>query len=259
MHIELLSASATAAAAAGSAAAAVAGDSLVVKNGRGRIALVALWAHLQSSGFIQLSTPTAHDTTRGYRTDVPAAELDQRLPIGIDFEVQAQETLSVTIAEAAVVGDVGIVSALVHYADLPGMAQRLITWSQFQSRLDKLTSLAVTITGAAAGYTGAELITAESDLLRANRDYALLGMSTDVECAALTVIGPDTGNVRLGVPGVSDDSNYGQSFFGLISRAHDMPAIPVINSGNKASTLVGILQNENNVSPRVTLLLGLMK
>jgi len=108
------------------------------------------------------------------------------------------------------------------------------------------------------GPAGGELITADSDLLIANRDYALLGATcrTRVHCIALS--GPDTGNDKIGVPGMLR-AEVASQFFRLLSIAHGLPLIPVINSGNKSSTSLFVATDENAGTFVVTLHLALLK
>jgi hypothetical protein len=252
MHTELISFSAT-------AAAPFTGDSLTIKNSRGRAFILDAWTQFQADGYLQLVYPTAHDTTRGFRQVVESANIDSVLPAGVALEVQPQELISATIAGSATAGDVDIACMLVHYPDLPGVTSRAIGWERLMTAAETLLTVQMTVTGAATGYTGAELITAESDLLRANRDYAIIGATTNVACAALTIIGPDTGYQRIAVPGQATDADVGRDYFATLSRAFQLPLIPVINSGNKSSTYIGIVQNENNVSPAISLTLALLK
>lgn len=258
MHIELVSFSATAPGSGGAAAAALAGDSLVVKNGIGPAHIVAWWADHQTAGSQQLSFPSGHDTTRGIRQRVRAGEVDQLLPEGISVPVQPQETLGITIAGSATAGDVEIGSMLLLYPDLPGSGFRGITFEELLRRKAKLVTVDVTLTGAAAGYTGSEAINAETDLLLANRDYAVLGGHVSAESATIAIAGPDTGNVRIGFPANDLEPEMGTNFFPRLARAFQAPIIPVINSGNKANTLVSFVQDENNISPGVTLMLALL-
>ena len=261
MHIELLSYFTTAAGASGAAAAAVSGDSLVVKNcnlAKGPAQVLNWWPSNQAAGFHQLTFPSGHDTTRGIRERVRITEIDLLLPLGIGFPVQPQETISATIGGSATAGDVETGSLLLFYPDLPGVTQRTIDWPTLQKRLLKITTVDMAITGAAAGYTGSAALNSIIDLLMANQDYALLGITTSLATGAVTVKGPDTGNVRVGVPGNATFTDIGIDFFCYMARAFGLPIIPVINSGNKASTFVEILQNENNITPTVTLMLGLL-
>lgn len=259
MHFEIVTATATAPS-TGAAAAAVTGDSLTVKNGKSKVRALALWATLQATaGFAQIASPSGHDTTRGHRVGVPASSTEQLLPLGVSMPLQAQEAMSVQLAGSATAGDVEQWSALVAYDDLPGVNARLMKWGQFKSQVEKLTTIEASITSAAGpGYSGEETIDTDSNLLMANRDYAVLGMSCRTRVHAITLIGPDTSNTRIGCPGTArlDETNQ---FFGLLARAFDDAVIPIINSGNRSSTKVGVHTDENAGTFVVTLHLGLLK
>jgi len=261
MHTELTCWSATAPGSSGAAATALTGDSLTIKNNRGIAgpAIIALWGMQQTSGWQQIAFPSGHDTTRGYRYGVEAGDTYERLPRGIEIPITAQELMTITIAGSATAGDVELGCALLHYPDLPGVDSRTLTWNQLNQKFEKLTTVFATVTGAAAGYTGAELINAESDLLLANRDYAILGGSTTVDCAAVTIIGPDTGYTRIGFPGADQVADLSNDFFCDLARTCDKSLIPVMNSGNRNATSIGIVQDENNVSAIVTLYLALLR
>jgi hypothetical protein len=259
MHIEILSYSATQPN-TGAAAAAFTGDSLTIKNDRSKDGpeILSIWAFNQVEGFHQVAFPTGHDTTRGWRTVVEATDITDRLDLGISMPVTAQELLTITIAGSNTAGDVETGHMLLHYRDLPGIDQRNLTWPQVQRRREKLTTIQATITGSGAGYSGTELITADSDLLLANRDYALLGIETVTPVGAVWLTGPDTGNVRVGVPGNALRPDLAGAYFAVLSRAYDLATIPVINSGNRASTSIGVAMNENAGSTIVSLNLVLL-
>jgi len=257
MNLELVSYSATQPN-TGLAATAVTGDSLVVKNSRSRAAILGMWAQNQVAGFHQIIAPSLHDTTRNYRVNVNATEIDPRIPHGMSIQPQPQETLSIQIAGSNVAGDVEQGCLLVYYKDLPGVEARMISYSELQKKTQVLTTVSATLTGAATGYTGIELINAESDLLRANRDYAVLGATTSLDCGAVCMSGPDFGNVRIGVPGDASDNDFCAEYFCQLSRWFGMSLIPVFNSGNRNSMNLSFLQNENNISPLVTWYLALL-
>lgn len=258
MHIETVSFQATQPN-TGAAAAAVTGDSLIIKNSKGPATILQSWGFNQVDGFQQYVWPSAHDTTRGFRADIEAVSPNFRMTMGVGAQVEPQETMTITIAGSNTAGDVESGQMLILYDDLPGVTSRLMRWSELVRRVDKITTISATLTGAGAGvYTGAELITAESDLLRANRDYAVLGMTTNVGCAGVSLRGPDTGYQRVTLPGNVDDSQLLQEGFCWLARAYDLALIPIINSGNKAATFLDFIQNENNVSPLVTVYLALL-
>lgn len=254
MHLELITATATAPGTGGAAATAATGDSLTIKNSKSSARIIAAWMFLQSDGYLQISKPSGHDTTRGFRQVNDANQITNLFPAGVALSVEPQELLSVTIAGSATAGDVEIAQLQLLYDDLPGVNSRGIKWSDLLRRgmFGKMTTIQCTLTGAASGYTGTELINAESDLLWANQDYAVLGITTSVPCASVFITGPDTAYQRAAVPGQVTDNDEGRDYFAQLARAFDEPVIPVINSGNKASTSFGFVQNENNVSPIIS-------
>jgi len=244
MHTEVVSYSATQPN-TGAAATVFTGDSLTMKNARGKVQLLAMWGFNQVEGFHQLIAPSMHDTTRGWRTVVEATDITPRNVIGTPMWFFPQETISVTIAGSNVAGDVETGHMLLHYEDLPGTNSRHIGWDDLTRRIEKQTTIQATVTGTAAGYSGSELVTADSDLLHANRDYAILGIETVTPCGCVTILGPDTGNVRTAVPGNSLRPDLCGSWFAMLSRAYGLPTIPVLNSGNKGSTFLSVGMNEN--------------
>lgn len=259
MHIEIVTATATQPN-TGAAAAAVTGDSLTVKNGKGKVLMLAAWATLQATaGFAQIAVPSGHDTTRGYRTGVPASATEQILPLGLGHPLQAQELISAQLAGSNTAGDVEQLSALLMYDDLPGVAGRLIKWGELKSRMEKVTSIEASLVSAAGpGYSGEETIDTDSNLMMANRDYAILGFTSRTRVHAITLRGPDTANVRVGCPGTIRQ-DFGCNWFAQLARAFDEATIPVINSGNRASTNIGLHTDENAGTFLITMHLALLK
>jgi hypothetical protein len=116
--------------------------------------------------------------------------------------------------------------------------------------------IAITL-GSTAGYNGARAINADTDLLKANTDYAVLGMTTDTECAAICLRGPDTGNLRVSVPGEPSLVHHVEL---LVQAAepgrYNLPLIPIINSANKGGTLIDCVNDENGGTANVTIWLA---
>lgn len=259
MHIEMITASATAAASTGAAAAAVGSDSLTVKNGIGDIHILHSWQSNQTAGFGQILFPTAHDTTRGYRAGVQAGTNAALMSFGAKMRVRAQETLAITIAATAVAGDVELQSHLLRYDNFPGIEARLMTAAQVQAKMDDLTTIEEVVTATAGpSYGTPETFLADSDLLRANRDYAIMGMTTRTAVHAIYAQTPDAGNVRFGVPGILREEVTSQWFM-LLSRMFGEPLVPVFNSGNKNQCFIGVCANENAGVFTVDLHLALLK
>jgi len=257
MHFEIQTYKATAPG-AGAAATANTGDSLIVKNGKGVIKTLASWGSRQVAGFMQTITPSSHDTTRGYRAGLAIGTAQIGVPLGMSLEFQAQEAIAETISGSAVAGDIELDSHLIYYADFPGINMRSITAGQLETRTDLLTTVVSTIASVATGEYAQEVISTDSDLLKANRDYAVIGMSPTLACHATTLQSPDFGNVRVGVPGFLRPELTSQ-WFAALSRIHGLPCVPVFNSGNKAQVNVGFVADENAAATTVTLYLALLK
>jgi hypothetical protein len=257
-HLKMISYSATQPN-TGGAAAAFTGDSLTIENATGRVRVLAQWALNQVAGFHQIVYPSGHDTTRNWRTIVDVLNPTPRNVLGAPWWVEPQETLTITIAGSNTAGDVELGSLLLHYGNLPGVSSRHITWSQLLSRGEKPITVQASIAGSGAGYSGTELINADSDLMMANRDYAVLGIETTTTVGSVWLQGPDTGNVRVGVPGNSSRPDLCGNWFAGLARAYDDSLIPIINSGNRNSTSIGIGMNENATTTVVSLNLMLLR
>lgn len=261
-HIELLVATAIAPGAAGAAGAAVAGDSLIIKNGSDA-RMIQCWSDHQAAGFAQIIRGTSgHDTTRDLRYEVPISEIELHQPMGVANVLSPQETLSILLGGSAVAGDVETLCMLIEYQNLKGLGdQNLIDWPTLMRRMEKTVNLDVTIAAAVgpAFATSEELITAELDLLKSNREYAIIGYKVRSECAAVYVRGSDTANMRIGGPGNDLNGELTAEWFALLSRAYGEAMIPVIDTGNKGSTFVGVHQDENAGNVNVSFLLALLK
>ena len=145
----------------------------------------------------------------------------------------------------------------IYYPDLPGQNARLFTWDAIKTRIRNILGQRIAITlGSTAGYNGSRAINADTDLLKANQDYAVLGMTTDVECAAICLRGPDTGNLRCNVPGEPTLVHHANYWFKRLSQGYNLPVIPVINSANKGGTLIDCVNDENAGTANVTIWLA---
>ena len=255
MHLETITAITTAATAAGAAASPLVGDSLTIKNSKSPARVLASWLWLQGDGFLQISKPSGHDTTRGWRQVCDVGSIMNLFPAGIPMQVEPQELLSLTIAGSATAGDVELATLQILYDDLPGVNARMISWPELQRRgmFGKPTTIQATLTGVVSTYSAGELLNAESDLLWANQDYAVCGITTSSPCASVWISGPDTAYQKCAVPGGVSEADYGRDWFCALARAYDEKLIPVINSGNKNSTNIGCTINENALSPLVSL------
>ena len=248
MHWEVLGFSATAPGATGAAAAAYAGDSLTARAAapNSRIRLVNLWANKQTAGFTQVVFPSGNDTTRNIRS---VDQATNPLPLMGDPPVQfvqSQELMSVTIGGSATAGDFEQGILLMWYENALGLNGRFLMPADVTAkRIRSVTVQGSITTTSAGGWTGSEALNADSDLLRANTDYAILGGVIQTRCNALGIIAPDWSNVRLGMPGNPTRADLTASYFADLSLATGLPMIPVFNSANKAGIMISAGQDEN--------------
>ncbi len=257
--LDTIAAQGTAITATLSATTIAAGDSFTVKNAQlsSDAWLLQAWADNQVAGMVRIRSAKMHDNVDAIRARVTIGVLKPLLPFGVPQRVYPQDTLIVELAGSAVAADIESVILQMYYADLPGQSARLATWDQIRTRLKNLVGVRLALTlGTAVGYAGARAINTDVDLLQANTDYAVFGMTTDVETAAICLRGPDTGNLRVSVPGEPDLVEDTMQWFKLMSQAYNLALIPIINSANKGATLVDAIADENGGTANVTIWLG---
>jgi len=238
-----------------------AGDSFTIKNAplTSDIWLLQFWTDNQVAGQVRIRSPKFHDNVDAMRARTQIGVLKGLLPTGAAQRLYAQDTEIVELAGSAVAGDIESVVQQIYYADLPGQQARLFTWDQIKAKLRHLLGVRLAITlGSTAGYNGARALNADVDLLQANTDYAVLGMTTDAETAAVCLRGPDTGNLRVSVPGEPDLTEDTAWWFKNLAFWYNLPLIPVINSANKGATLIDCVNDENAGTANIVVWLGML-
>lgn len=234
------------------------GDSFQIKNARDdNNWLLNLWVDNQVAGEVRLRTPKWHDNVDAIRSRVQIGVVKAQLPLGALQRLYPQDVEIVELAGSAVAGDIESVVQQVYYSNLPGQDARLFTWDQIKARIRNILGVRLAITlGSTAGYNGQRAINADVDLLKANQDYAVLGMTTNTEAAAICLRGPDTSNLRVSVPGEPDLTEDTAWWFRLLWWHTGLPTIPVINSANKGATLIDAVNDENAGTANVVIFLG---
>lgn len=262
--LDTVTASGTAIGATIAALAAVAGDSLQIKNAslQSNVLLLNAWCDAQVAGMMRIRSPKLHDNVDAIRSRTRLNCLEPLLPWGVPQKLFPQDVEIVELAGSAVGGDIESVIQLVYYDDLPGQSARFLNSDALKQRMQQLVGVRLAITvGSTAAYTGSRAINADVDLLQANRDYAVLGMTSDLRLGAICMRGPDTGNLRVSVPGGADVQGAmkrGAWFFRDLSIMYGIPLIPIINSANKGATNIDVVGDENGGTANVTIWLGLL-
>lgn len=255
MHLEVIGCNFTASAVAGSVAAANTGDSFTIKNARegSRIHLVDVIGFWGSLGEIRVVGPHFNDTTQGIRLPVIPA-IPQGLLGGPACErLYPQDTLAVTFFGTATGAEVNVGGLCIWYEDLPGITATMLTVDQLRTRGQRVVPVScLAVASAATGdWGGSEALNADSDLLKPNTDYAVLGLSPSIITGLLAIRSPSWGNVRVAAPGGTADHDKVFNYFVHLAERTGLPCIPVLNSGNKASTFVDVAQDEVGANPDV--------
>jgi hypothetical protein len=232
------------------------GDSLQVKslNGSSKAYLLQVWQDNQVAGIGRLRTPKWHDNIDGFRYRVQIGVIEPQVPRGSPLPLYTQDQLIAELAGSAVAGDIESMILQVYYEDIGGANARLMTWDALKNRIKNMLTVRLAMTiGSTVGYNGAKAINADTDLLKAYTDYALLGITTDIDTAAITMRGPDTANLRVAVPGEASLTHLTNSWFKNLSMDTGFPLIPIINSANKGGTQFEVVGDENAGTANITI------
>jgi hypothetical protein len=223
-----------------------AGDSAAVRNfppsAEARL-LAAFTDHVTSVQLARVRSPLLHDNVRGIEFipgEDPGLLPLYRLPAQKLF---AQDELVFELSTAAATGKAEIVLPI-YYSQLPGAAARLFMPGDVMPLIKNIKPVLVTIaSGANVANTWLDTaLTDDEDLLHANTDYAVLGITTDLGVAALAIKGIDTGNLRVGCPGLVR-YDLTADWFVKLSEATGLPTIPVINAANYGATYLSLISS----------------
>lgn len=248
MNLDFISGTVTLPGAVGTLMTPVAGDSFSIRasGDDADIRLIACWTKSQLAGWTQITSPRLADNVRAIRYRNLPNQTDNKLSRGLPQKLYSQDTLQVTQVGSVTAGDVELWHGQIWQRNLPGVAATLITSEEADARMDDILTIEDTCTpGVASAYSGARLLNQGSDLLEANTLYAVTGAVIGAPCGALTIRGSDSGNLRCGIPGLSQDANITLNWFRDLSDWHGVPCIPVFNSANKAGIFIEVVQDEN--------------
>jgi len=223
------------------------------------IVLMDAWTKNQTSGVLRIRSPLLHDNVQGIRLGAQAAQVLPLLPeIGFQLLVP-QDTLNLEISGSATAGDIELAAFLLFYEDLPGVNAKMISPGEMLARIEQIATIENTITADASGnYSGEEAINAEFDVIRANRDYAILGYIVNTECLTIRYRGSDSGNLGFGGPGNATRPDITVNWFVDLAFRMQLPLIPVFNSSNKDSLLLDVVQDENGADVTIQTIIGLL-
>lgn len=214
-----------------------------------------LWANGATTDFVRVRSPRMHDANQGIRLAVAGTLNVPLLPFELDQPLYPSDTPTVEI-DATGAGT-GAIAAVYRYNDLPGVNPRYATWEEISSRIVAVSGVSVAIgaIGAIGAYSAGSAINASFDNFEAGADYALLGYQTLAARLAIAIQGQDTGNLKIGGPGIND-ADRTKDWFVKYSRLSGVPAIPIIAANNKGSTFVFQADNAASAATTVTLIMA---
>lgn len=191
----------------------------------------------------RVRSPALHDNARGLEFNPATAAPAALYPLGFAQPLQSADTLTFELSTAATTGK-ALGALAVYYSQLPGISSRLYSPADISPLILNIKSVFVAVGSGAntAGQWYDLVITTTEDLLRAQTDYAVLGMGFDQAVACVAVKGPDTGNLRCAVPGGTNPP-HGRFYFPELSDKYGLPLIPVINGSNKGSTFISVISS----------------
>ncbi len=235
-----------AATATAQAMAALNGQSATIRataNGNAPVTLVGESTYFQDAGDFRVRSPRMPDDVNAILLAAPAAAVQWAAMDYFQQQLFSQDTLTVeavfTVAPTAAHISLGYLQ--VYYDDVPGIAANLRAWTEVQPNIvDFLTIPVSPSSSATAGNWGSGVaLNSTVDVFKANTLYALIGYVAPVKFGCFSVQGVDIGNLQYGGPGVTTTIDT-RGYFARMSDKTGKPCIPVINSQNKASTLVSI-------------------
>ncbi|MBA7556365.1 hypothetical protein ES705_49070 [subsurface metagenome] len=195
----------------------------------------------------RVRSPLLHDNVRGITVQSGmSATAKENRNLGLlnplaRQRLTPQDTLTVEAAVHDVGGGLVHSGLLIYYEDLPGVEGTFITPDDVLARAVNFLTVENTITALTTGEWGtAEAINAETDLLRANTLYAILGYSTAIRASMVRYRATAWGNLGIGGPTDIIDPTTTVKWFSDLSRETALPLIPVFNSADRANVLIDI-------------------
>ncbi len=221
------------------ASTGLSGQSGAVRNTQfgSKINLEAFWQEAAAASIARVRSPRLHDNVQGIRYSMPLAAPYNMLGYRPQTPLVPQDLLVVESSTA--VAAVTVQCLQVSYASLPGSDGSYLSWNQVEPRIVDIMTQEVTPGNptAAGQWSAGVALNSSFDLMKANTWYALLGYTSTVQAAAFAIQGPDTGGLKVGGPGILNPLET-REWFCWMDEFGEEPAIPIINSANKAGTFV---------------------
>lgn len=248
------------------ALSAASGDSFTLRflDANADIRLIQAWgANNATKCDFSIRSPLLHDNTRGIRfahmfnPTQSGADGNPQIYMA-DYETQKYRPSDTLIVEALGAASDDVTFTQMVWYEGPGVPDsKFISYEECINKIVNLVGIRVSPSAAASTstYGTAEAINADDDRLKANTWYALLGHTTDLPHTTITIKGPETGNLRVPMPG-SQIEAITAGFFLDQARRFGKRMIPVFNANNKANIFVEVADAGGGTTPLTCLKLA---
>jgi hypothetical protein len=207
-----------------------------------------------------IRSPLLHDNTRGIRfahmfnPTQSGADGNPQIYMG-DYETQKYRPSDTLVVEAlGAASDDVTFTQCVWYEGASVPDSKFIGYEELNAKAVNLLGNRISPAAAASTstYGTAETIATDDDRFKANTWYALIGHTTDLPFTTLTVKGPETGNLRVPIPGSSVEA-ITASWFVDMARRMQKRCIPCFNANNRNNIFVEVADAGGGTTPLTSL------
>jgi hypothetical protein len=238
------------------------GDSTAVANyATGGARWLEAWAndsaHVAELEVIYTRPESTHDQQHGWRSSVQASAFNAVGHVGEVSLLAGKRTLNVFKSDqpqllvSSTASDCVALSYLTEYDDLPGASAVFVSPGFIAQHHKSAVGIRVSAvaSGTAGAYGAQRAFNADDDRLHANTWYAIVGLNVQLPVLTVSLIGPDFGGQRIGLPAGSIEIGS-SAFYIEQSEKWNKALIPCFNSNNKANTLVQVVDTTASTSPQ---------
>src|SRR5581483_3173225 len=231
------------------------GTNVVDAFSNGNCYLESVWASGATTDFVRVRSGRLHDSQQGIRMQAGGNQRANLLPWPNGQQLISTDNLTVEI-DATGAGSGGIVLTY-GFDDFAGGNQGLASWADVSGRIKSVMGQEVDVTASATiGTVGAGVaLNAFADNWKVDSSYALLGYTCSVAVLSLLLNGANTSGQDIGFPG-DTNARETRDYFERMADQTGRPCIPIIEGGNKGSTVLKAVDIAASTATKVTLFLA---
>lgn len=199
-------------------------------------------------GRARISSPWLHDNVNPINFGLLGGSQANVTYFGKTQKLVEGDLLVYEQSGSAVVGEIQTGALLLYYSDLPGSNGNYITSEEFRAKALNAKTIRRNLgVAAGSGYSGAANIVVNENLLKAGKNYAILGYTGTFVNEHIRIYGPCTANFGIGLPLLSPLSRSLQRGFYDMAEDTGLPCIPVFNADDRFNTFVDCTIDDTTV------------